>query len=60
MQKVLKTREALKKQKRDAELHMQKEKKLWQIIQNREDKMKEDVQQKKTIHPEEGSRNRRM
>jgi hypothetical protein len=22
--------------------------------------MKEDVQQKKTIHPEEGSRNRRM
>jgi hypothetical protein len=59
MQKVLKTREALRKQKRNAELHMQEEEKLWQIIQNREDKM-EDVQQKKTIHPEEGSRNRRM
>jgi len=46
MQKVLKTREALEKQKQDAELHMQEEEeeKLRQIMQNREDKMKEHVQ----------------
>lgn len=61
MQKVLKTQEALEKQKQDAALHTQKqeEEKLRQIIQNHEDKMKEDVQQKKTTCPE-GSRNRRM
>jgi hypothetical protein len=48
MQKVLKTREALEKQKQDAELRIQeKEAKFRQIIQNREDKMKEHVQQKK-------------
>jgi len=49
MQKVLKAREALEKQKQDAELRIQKEKeeKSRQIIQNREDKMKEHVQQKK-------------
>jgi len=48
MQKVLKTREALEKQKQDAELRMQKkEEKSRQIIQDREDKMREHVQQKK-------------
>jgi len=48
MQKVLKTREVLEKQKQDAELRMQKkEEKSRQIIQNREDKMREHVQQKK-------------
>jgi len=50
MQKVLKTWEALEKQKDGAESHMQKkeeEEKLRQIMQNHEDKLKEHVQKKK-------------
>jgi len=59
-QKVLQTREALEKQKQNAELDIQEEEeKMRHIIQNREDTMKEHVQQKKTC-PEEGSRNKRM
>lgn len=47
MQKVLKTREALQKQKQNAELDMQgeEEEKMRQIIQNCEDKTKEHVQE---------------
>lgn len=48
MQKVLKTREALEKQNRDVVVRIQKkEEKFRQIIQDRDDKMKEHVQQKK-------------
>lgn len=48
MLKVLKTREALEKQKQDAELRMQeREEKIKQVMQDREDKMKEHMQQKK-------------
>jgi hypothetical protein len=49
MQRVLKTREAIEKQKQDAELRLQKEKeeKSRQIKQIREDRIKEQVQQKK-------------
>jgi hypothetical protein len=49
MQKVLKTREALEKQKQDAELRIKREKeeKLKQVMQDREDRIKEQVQQKK-------------
>ncbi|KAJ4428134.1 hypothetical protein ANN_24148 [Periplaneta americana] len=49
MLKVLKTKQALEKQKQDTELRLQREKeeKLKQVMQEREDKMKEQMQQKK-------------